>query len=300
MSVIATAGDPAACASCGLQVPTKLVEFQQNIGMIVTRRKARIAGPLCRRCASAYFKSYTLTTVFLGWWGVVSFIVTPVFIVSNVIQFLKARSLPAPQAIIANVPYDSSSAPIRVGTPSLKFKLLYGALIWAAVFIFAAEQSVDLVQKYAPSLNGRLHGGEITDEADAQYAGMKIWGDIAALNAPTMSKDWAGLRVELLARQTPLDDLIAKNTKVQAAVASERTTGSASNDPCEQLALNQLAPAINDYTNAWEQFFSLLRSTATLTEQTRTQIDAITDRQQAASDRMSKYFSESKAEGCSK
>jgi hypothetical protein len=268
--------------------------------MVVTRRKARVAGFLCRRCIRAYFKSYTLTTLFLGWWGVISFVVTPVFIVSNIIQFFKTRSLPEPQAIVANVPYDSSSAPLRVGTPSLKFKLLYGCLIWIAVIVFAAEQSVDLVQKYDPSLNAKLHAGAITDEADAQYAGLKISGDITALEAPTKNTDWSGLRAELLARQTYFDDLAVTNFKFQSAMDSERASGTASNDACEQLALNELAPAIDEYTNAWKQFFSLLKSTPTPTQETRGLINAITTRQQEAGSRMSKYFSDSKAQGCRK
>jgi len=300
MSATGTVGNPPLCASCGLQVPTKWVEYQQNIGMIVTRRKARVAGFLCRRCNRAYFKSYTLTTLFLGWWGVVSLIVSPVLIVSNLIQFSKTRSLEAPQAVIANVPYGSSLAPIRVGTPSLKFKLLYGSLIWIAVLIFAAQQSVDLVQKYAPSLNAKLHSGAITDEADAQYAGLKIGGDITALDAPTKSTGWAGIRAEVLARQPYLADLVTTNTKLQSAIKSERASGVASNDPCEQLAVNQLAPAINEYTSAWEQFLSVLKSTATPTQETRGLMEGIINRQQDAGDRISKYFSQSKAEGCGK
>jgi hypothetical protein len=75
----AVAGSPQpVCWSCGLQAPTKWVIFYQNIGLLVTRQPAQVSGHMCRRCIRAYFKSYTLTTLFLGWWGVISFWVTPV------------------------------------------------------------------------------------------------------------------------------------------------------------------------------------------------------------------------------
>lgn len=291
---------PPACISCHLQVPTRRVEFQQHIGMVVTRRRWRVSGFMCRRCIRAYFKSYTLTTLFLGWWGVISFFVTPVFLVGNLIQFFKSRDLTEPQSVIANVPYESQSAGIRVGAPSLKFKLAYGAIIWTIVLAFAAEQSVDLVQKYAPSLNAKLHSGEISDDADAQYAGLKIWGDIEALEAPTKSKDWAALRTEMLERQPFVDDLVAKNAKLQRAVASEQASGSAANDPCEQLAINQLAPALNDYTNAAERSFSVLKSATNPTKELQKLMDPILDREQDAGERISKYLSQSKAMGCDK
>lgn len=291
---------PPACISCRLQVPTKLVKFQQNIGMVVMRRRWRVSGFMCRRCIRAYFKSYTLTTLFLGWWGVISLLVTPVLLIGNVMEYFKSRGLAEPQSVIANVPFESPSAAIRVGTPSLKFKLAYGAIIWAIVLAIAAEQSVDIVQKYAPSLNAKLHSGEISDDADAQYTGLKIWGDIRALEAPTKSKDWAGLRAEYLERQSYVDDLATKNAKLQRAVASEKASGSAANDPCEQLAINQLAPALDEYANASEQFFSILKSTTGPTKEMQGLLDPILNREKDAGDRMSNYFSQSNAAGCEK
>lgn len=284
------------CVRCGLQVPTKWVEFRQNIGMVVTRRTAKVSGYMCRRCLRAYFKSYTLTTLFLGWWGVISFLVTPVFLFNNLVQFSKSLNLPQPSPAVANVPIDSSPARISVGAGSLKFKLIYGVIIWAAVLAFAAEQSVEFVEKHAPSLNAKLHSGAITDASDGEYAGLKIGEDIVALEAPIKSKEWSAIRTEYLAREPYLDDLESKNAKLQSAGASERGNGVAANDPCELMSLNQFFPSVNEYTNASVQLFSLLKSTTTPTQA----IDALVDRQDAARKRMSAYFSEEKAKGCEK
>lgn len=284
------------CVKCGLKGPTKWVEFRQNIGMVVTRRTAKASGYMCHRCLRAYFKSYTLTTLFLGWWGVISFLVTPVFLFNNLVQFSKSLNLPQPSPVVANVPIDSSPARISVGAGSLKFKLIYGVIIWAAVLAFAAEQSVEFVEKHAPSLNAKLHSGAITDASDGEYAGLKIGEDIVALEAPIKSKDWSAIRTEYLAREPYLDDLQSKNAKLQSAGASERGDGVAANDPCELLSLDQFVPSVNEYTNASVQLFSLLKSTTMPTQA----INALVDRQDAARKRMSAYFSEEKAKGCEK
>lgn len=303
MSTTGIVGDtssPSVCISCRLNVPTRWVEFNQNIGMLFRRRTTKMQGPMCRHCIWAYFKSYTLTTLFLGWWGLMSFVVTPIFLAGNIVQFWKSRSLPEPSTmIVANVPYgESPSTRIRVGTPSLAFKLTYGAIIWTVVLFLAAQQSVNFIEKHAPGLNAELHSGEITDDADAQYVVLKVAEDIQQLGAPPKSKSWTAARAELLARKPLLDDLAAKNAKLQGAAASERASGAAKNDPCEQLAINQWVPAVNDYTNAQEQFFSLLRATTTLTQGTRASINQALNRSQQAGEEISAYFSKAKARGC--
>lgn len=291
---------PPVCISCHLQAPTKSLVFQQNIGMLFARRTLKMAGPMCRRCARAYFKSYTLTTFFLGWWGTISLVLTPVFIVSNFYQFFKSLGLPEPPVAVANVPYDLSGVTVRVGTPSLKFKLIYGLVIWAVILGFVAEQSVGLVERYAPSLNATLHRGAITDDADAQYAGTKINEDIAALEAETQGKGWLATRTELLAREPVLNDLKTQNGKFQDAIARERANGVMERDPCEQLAGNQLAPALNDYVNQESQFLSILKSNVKLDENAAASIQAIVKQEQTDGDQMSNYTSASKAQGCFK
>ncbi len=81
------------CEACLRPAPTKQVEFYQNIGALVMRFHKTLKGNLCRQCIDRYFWEYTLYTLFLGWWGVISFIVTPFFLLNNVIRYLGSRSL---------------------------------------------------------------------------------------------------------------------------------------------------------------------------------------------------------------
>jgi hypothetical protein len=88
-----SSGSLGLCESCLRAAPTKQVEFYQNIGALVMRFHKTLKGNLCRQCIDKYFWEYTLYTLFLGWWGVISFIVTPIFLVNNVVRYLGSRSL---------------------------------------------------------------------------------------------------------------------------------------------------------------------------------------------------------------
>lgn len=75
------------CQSCGIEAPTKYVSYHQNIGALVMRFSKSVQGNLCRNCVHKHFWSLTGTTAFLGWWGMISLIVTPFFLVNNVVRF---------------------------------------------------------------------------------------------------------------------------------------------------------------------------------------------------------------------
>jgi len=81
------------CEFCGGQGPTAPVEFRQNTGMIVMRQSRTWAGDACRDCGSKIFWKATTHTLFLGWWGTISLFLTPAFIVMNIMNVLKTRSL---------------------------------------------------------------------------------------------------------------------------------------------------------------------------------------------------------------
>jgi hypothetical protein len=65
--------------------------------MLVARQWKKIDGDLCRPCIRKYFRSYTLTTLFLGWWGLISVVVTPFILINNVYQYFHTSGLPEPE-----------------------------------------------------------------------------------------------------------------------------------------------------------------------------------------------------------
>ena len=83
------------CQACGAEAPTRYVEFYQNIGALVVRFPSSIKGHLCKSCIHHYFWKCTLTTLALGWWGLISLIVTPFFILNNIFRYVLCLGMPA-------------------------------------------------------------------------------------------------------------------------------------------------------------------------------------------------------------
>ncbi len=86
------------CQCCGVEAPSKYVEFHQNIGALVMRFSKSTKGNLCRRCIRKTFWEYTLITMAVGWLGVISFILAPIFIINNVVRYLASLGLEATPA----------------------------------------------------------------------------------------------------------------------------------------------------------------------------------------------------------
>lgn len=83
------------CQFCGSDVPTKNVTLYQNVGMLIMRRETRIHGDFCKSCIGPYFWRMTLITAVLGWWGIISAIVTPFFLINNIIAYISVLTLPS-------------------------------------------------------------------------------------------------------------------------------------------------------------------------------------------------------------
>lgn len=76
------------CQICGSLAPTRQVEFNQNIGYLIMRSYSTMKGRLCKRCIDKEFWKKTSITFFFGWWGTISFFVTPVYLIGNVFSFV--------------------------------------------------------------------------------------------------------------------------------------------------------------------------------------------------------------------
>jgi hypothetical protein len=84
------------CQDCGVEAETKYVALYQNIGALVIRFPKSIEGNLCKSCIHRHFWSMSTTTFFLGWWGTISFIVTPFFLLNNFGRYLMCLGMSPP------------------------------------------------------------------------------------------------------------------------------------------------------------------------------------------------------------
>ena len=76
------------CEMCRVEAATKEVVFHMEIGAFILRFPHAVAGRLCKTCIHRHFKAYTLITLFLGWWSLISVFVTPFVLVNNVVRYL--------------------------------------------------------------------------------------------------------------------------------------------------------------------------------------------------------------------
>ncbi len=92
------------CDTCGAHAPTKYVELYQNIGMLVLRSSKSVKGDLCKPCINRYFWQFTLVTAVVGWWGMISMIVTPIFLANNIFRFCTTLRMPLEPASPGRLP----------------------------------------------------------------------------------------------------------------------------------------------------------------------------------------------------
>jgi hypothetical protein len=85
---------PMICQDCGVEAKTKFVSFHQNIGLLIMRLPKTVEGHLCKSCINKHFWEMTGITAVAGWWGVISFIVTPFFLLNNIVRYLGCLSMP--------------------------------------------------------------------------------------------------------------------------------------------------------------------------------------------------------------
>jgi len=85
-----------ACEACGARAETKYVAFYQNIGLLVMRMSKAAEGNMCKSCIHKHFWEYTAINMFLGWWGMISLIITPFFIINNTVRYLCCLGMASP------------------------------------------------------------------------------------------------------------------------------------------------------------------------------------------------------------
>jgi hypothetical protein len=81
------------CQKCGIEASTKYVAFYRNIGALIIRFPQTIEGNLCKSCIHGTFWKFTLINCTLGWWGAISLLVTPIFILNNVFRYVFALGM---------------------------------------------------------------------------------------------------------------------------------------------------------------------------------------------------------------
>src|SRR5579871_2980684 len=101
------------CQGCGVEAPTRRVAFYQNIGDLVVRYSRSIKGNLWKSCIHKHFWKMTSVNMTLGWWGTISLIMTPCFLINNLGHYMFALFMPSSRG--AQRPQLTQDAVERIG-----------------------------------------------------------------------------------------------------------------------------------------------------------------------------------------
>lgn len=82
------------CQSCGIEAPSKHVSFHQNIGMLIMRHSRSFNGSVCKSCLHSQFWAMTGTTIGIGWLGMISLVIAPIFVINNLYYYLGSLGMP--------------------------------------------------------------------------------------------------------------------------------------------------------------------------------------------------------------
>jgi hypothetical protein len=83
------------CSVCG-RMPADRFRFRANSGFVLVRQMREFAGPLCSTCATGMFRDMQAHNITRGPWGLFSFFVTPVLLISNWANYAQRRYLDPP------------------------------------------------------------------------------------------------------------------------------------------------------------------------------------------------------------
>jgi hypothetical protein len=84
------------CRFCG-NVPAAKATFRAHRGMIIIMQFRHLEGPYCRDCGLATFRKMTADTLIQGWYGYLSFVITPITVLINLARRGTVAKLPPPQ-----------------------------------------------------------------------------------------------------------------------------------------------------------------------------------------------------------
>ncbi|MDF3070071.1 MAG: hypothetical protein K0R38_5672 [Polyangiaceae bacterium] len=79
------------CDVCNSAEPSVHVHLRHNVGMLFMRREYETQGRLCASCLKDVFRRHQVNNLLLGWWGVISFVLTWFYLIDNTRDYLAAR-----------------------------------------------------------------------------------------------------------------------------------------------------------------------------------------------------------------
>ncbi|MEV5710064.1 hypothetical protein [Actinoallomurus sp. NPDC052274] len=122
------------CRVCG-NGPAAQATFRGVVGAVIMHTIWTASGPFCRDCGLATFRKQTTKTLAGGWCSIGAIVLTPFFLLFNLIARGKVANLPAPQPASANAPAPLDPGPSVFERPAAYVYPVLFVLFWMLVII---------------------------------------------------------------------------------------------------------------------------------------------------------------------
>ena len=80
------------CQICRSMRQTAPVTFHRNVGMLVARQNITLKGSMCKTCLKSKYWEFQGKGLLFGPWGMISLVVTPIYLITNTVAFVSASS----------------------------------------------------------------------------------------------------------------------------------------------------------------------------------------------------------------
>jgi hypothetical protein len=131
------------------------------------RCPSTLEGELCKSCVNKNFWKMTLITLAVGWLGVISLVIAPIFIIMNIVQYISCLGMPSAPAA-ASQPGPASAAPSAAAPPLPAAPAAPVAA--AAIAETLTEESIGSLNPFVEQIASRLNAGEDANKVDADMA----------------------------------------------------------------------------------------------------------------------------------
>ncbi len=80
------------CQVCRSMRHTAQVTFHRNVGMLFARQNITLKATMCKTCLKSKFWEFQGKGLLLGPWGMISLIVTPIYLITNTVSYVSASN----------------------------------------------------------------------------------------------------------------------------------------------------------------------------------------------------------------
>ena len=80
------------CQICRSMRHTTQVTFYRNVGMLFARQNITLKAAVCKTCLKSKFWEFQGKGLLLGPWGMISLVVTPIYLIINTVSYVSASN----------------------------------------------------------------------------------------------------------------------------------------------------------------------------------------------------------------